>query len=752
MNYMSGRALHVLSVSLAAQLQEDFHGELPISFSGGAHAFNLVDLLKGGLSPVTVSSDLLKPGAYGRLQQYYLNLWRSKEEEADYWKNTDQEDQLDYLKNYAQQLLQMEDYKYQIFESKDIKSQKPLNSFDCIEAPCMQACPTEQDIPDYLHFAAQGNFNKALDVIYQNNPFPYTLGLVCEHSCQTKCTRINYDKPLRIRDLKEFIALNGEASEAQALPLNGFSVAVIGAGPSGLSAAWFMALQGWKVTIYEKDGEAGGLPQQIIPDFRLQKEKLRLDIKRILDIGVQIHYNSPIDALQLEKLSQENDYVYYASGAPKSKSLDIKGSEVAGVRDSLKFLRDYNLGIEVNLGEKIIIIGGGNTAMDVARTANKIKNKKAQVYVVYRRSIAQMPAEAQEIKDALEEGVIFSELLTPVEIIPEQGVYRLKVQKMHLLTQFGDDGRQKVAPIDGEFDFLEADTIIPALGQQAFMPTLPFNNMKDLNNFNAQVNLYVGGDAGRGGSSIVQAVADGRLFAEHIFDLEPFGASLRKKQSKEKTSERKHLKDRNTVVNSSYPKNASVATFLEAQQEAARCLQCNEYCNICVSVCPNRANESYTIPAQHYRVQDIDINDLEFTIRPSHEVKINQEYQVYNIGDYCNQCGNCSTFCPTIGAPYLDKPQIHLSRISFEESSRGYFMQKDVLLKKEKNNLLKLRIETGKLIYEDENVEVVLTYDDLRILDVYVKKEGEYKIELDKIVEMKIMLVYVFLEKQKLFG
>ncbi|NOR86452.1 MAG: NAD(P)-binding protein, partial [Bacteroidales bacterium] len=353
MVYMSGRALHPIAISLAKKLQKEFHGKLDISFSAGADAFNLVSIVECGLFPVTVSSDLLKPGGYGRLKQYYESLSEHFTSPNNFDKTEDifQLKQMDYLSKYAQDVLLDDRYKYMIFESKNIKSDRKLGKFDCIAAPCMDACPTEQDIPDYLYWASQGDFDSALDVIYQKNPLPRTLGLVCEHGCQTKCTRVNYDTTLRIRDIKEFIATHGTASDVQAKPSNGIKIAIIGAGPSGLSAAWFLALEGCEVEIFEKSDRAGGMPQSVIPDFRLNREALQNDIDRILNIGVNIHYNQEIDKVGIENLVQNFNYIYMAGGAANSKLMQIPGEDASICLDPLQFLSDYKTGEIERLGD-----------------------------------------------------------------------------------------------------------------------------------------------------------------------------------------------------------------------------------------------------------------------------------------------------------------------------------------------------------------------------------------------------------------
>lgn len=744
MLYMSGRALHPISVNLAYKLQKEFDGKLDISFSGGVDAFNLVSIIKSGLFPVTVSSDLLKPGGYGRLFQYSQNIAQyfrdqhilNKKDEPNIISN------FHFLEKYSRQVLEDKKYKYSIWESKNIKSTRSLNKFDCISAPCMDACPTEQDIPEYLYWASKGDFDQALEVIYSKNPLPRTLGLVCEHGCQTKCTRINYDDTLRIRDIKEFIARNGNSSLLNLKPSNGLKVAIIGAGPSGLSAAWFLALEGTEVEIFEKNDQAGGVPKKIIPHFRLDGEALQFDIDRILNIGVKISYNQTIKKDDLEKLTQEFDYVYLAGGAGHGKLLNIPGENLPIVKDPLEILSLYKTQNISHLGENIVIIGGGNTAMDIARTAKRIQ-KSGKVSIVYRRTMQQMPAEPQEIRDAITEGIEILELLSPTELIEHEGVFTLRLQKMQLSNKIGKDGRKDIQPMDSEFVDLPIDCLIPAIGQERTILSSMANHVDDLSNYDSKIKIYAGGDASRGASSIVQAAADGRFFANHILKIEDLFISTTVNENHRnhinKLHERQSLR-----VQSNYPFDLSNVAIQEVIQESSRCLQCDHFCSICVSVCPNRANITYDVQPQNYHYQNITTDKNLFSLSEPIIFSLNQKSQVFNIGDFCNECGNCATFCPSVGSPYLDKPQVHLSRKSFEESSRGYLFEAGVIYGKLGSENFQMHSEGGKYYYEDSKVEVLLTEETLKILDVYIKDEGNYLIDLSCIVEMKILKDFVF--------
>ena len=246
MMYMSGRALHPISINLAKKLQNEFKGKLNISFCGGADCFNISDILNCGLQPVTTCSDILKPGGYGRLFQYIENIRN----------NNVITNKLEYLNKYAEEVVSEKAYICDSFHTPDIKTNRELNYFDCIHPPCVDTCPTNQDIPDYLYLTSIGEFEKAFEVILKKNPFPASLGMVCDHLCQSKCTRINYDNNIQIREVKRFIADFGNKENfLKPAKDNGLKVSIIGAGPSGLACAYFLRLAGFQINVFETEEE-----------------------------------------------------------------------------------------------------------------------------------------------------------------------------------------------------------------------------------------------------------------------------------------------------------------------------------------------------------------------------------------------------------------------------------------------------------------------------------------------------------------
>ncbi|MCD4745486.1 MAG: putative selenate reductase subunit YgfK, partial [Bacteroidales bacterium] len=536
MMYMSGRALHPISINLAKKIQNEFNGKLDISFSAGADAFNISDIIACGLKPVTVCSDILKPGGYTRLNQYLKNLYddfvKNKAKDINQFilqknnsKSTDVNDSaLSNLNKYADEVVERDSYKKHDLYEPDIKTKRILQYFDCIKAPCVETCPTHQNIPDYMYYASKGEFDKAFEVIINTNPFPLVTGMICDHLCQIKCTRINYDNSLLIREIKRFIAEKNSdnvlkiSESTQVSKENGLKVAIIGAGPSGLSCAYFLSLAGFEVNVYESKSKAGGMISGVIPSFRLSMQAVKNDIKRIENTGVKIHYNYKVNKKIFKKLQENNHYIYLSTGAQLSKKIAIKGIDAKGVLDPLQFLSDIHKGIKTDLGNNVAVIGGGNTAMDAARTANRLVGENGKVSIIYRRTKKEMPADITEIKTVLEEGIKIIELTAPERINIESGrIKSLTCIKM-ILEDKDLSGRPKPVKIKGtEFD-LQFDTIIPAIGQELSIDFIDQKLLKaDTVTYLTKIkNLYIGGDAMRGASTAIKAIGDGRKIAEQI--------------------------------------------------------------------------------------------------------------------------------------------------------------------------------------------------------------------------------------------
>ncbi len=771
MMYLSGRALHPISVNLASLLQNEFNGLLDISFSGGADAFNTPDLIAGGLSPVTVCSDILKPGGYGRLHQYVDELQKAfAETEA-----TDTNDfiakksgldttgltgqRLHSLSNYAGKTLNDKRYKKTNLRTPDIKTSRPLGYFDCIHAPCVDTCPTNQDIPDYMYHTAHGDFEKAFEVIMKTNPFPNTTGMVCDHLCQSKCTRINYDSPVLIREIKRFVAeeaLKNQYKIKQPIALNRKRIAIVGAGPSGLSCAYFLAQAGFEVNIYEAKPRPGGMVSGAIPSFRLTDEAVDVDIHRIEALGVKMHFDTKVDKVAFDRLCEGNDVVYLAAGAQKSRPLLIEGSDAGGVLDPLDFLFRVKKGEPVEIGRNVAIIGGGNTAMDAARTAYRLVGDNGKVTVLYRRSMQQMPADIGEISAVIEEGVVILELVSPVKINRQNGKVASLICVKMKLGEKDESGRARPVEISGSEFELAFDTIIPAIGQDLM---LDFTDAKQLKTKTDSYetgleNVFIGGDALRGASTAINAIGDGRKAANEIITKAKLQLLSGGKPERKQLPMAAHMFDRAQKTRTVFPKETSpddrknfrlVTSSLsreEAQKEASRCLLCDEVCNICTTVCPNLAFHSFDTFPRQWSPQKISAANGTYELADEQPFRLEQSHQILHIADWCNECGNCYTFCPSAGKPYQDKPHLYLKPESFVANRDGYFFDKEKLqlCAYEQGEQITLHEEEDGYIFQNKAFQIQLDKKNFRVTAVEIREKANFVVSLTKAAQMCIIL------------
>lgn len=740
MMYMSGRALHPISINVARKLQNEFKGKLNISFSGGADCYNIEDIVSCGLKPVTVCSDLLKPGGYGRLHQYIANLSAGQKAGTN--------NELQKLNEYADAVVNDDAYKADPYSVKNIKSGRKLGLFDCIHAPCVDECPTNQDIPEYLYYTSIGDSQKAFDAILAKNPFPNVLGSACDHICQAKCTRINYDQPLKIRDIKLFVAENGKETDISIAPDNGKKVAIIGAGPSGLSCACFLRQAGFAVEVFESKEAAGGMVYDAIPGFRMKMNLLDKDIDRIKNLGVKIHFNAKIDGQAFDRLRMNFDFVYIGAGAQRFRSLQMEGDDVPGILNPHDFLKDAKAGRATDPGNNILVIGGGNTAIDVARTAKHLAGKSASVKVLYRRTRAEMPADREEIEELLAEGIDLVELFSPEKINVHDGrIVSLSCAKMRL--EAAKPGSRPVPVKTGEalVEF-PVDTLIPALGQEIDIGfALPEELSRRPDSYETQLeNVFIGGDAMRGAATIVKAVGDGRKSAIQI--AAKAGIILHS----ETLLSDNNIQLRALMVRKSgrVKMDPAIEGFQvklspeEAKSEAERCLLCNEVCNICVTVCPNRANIYYNAEPATIPVWQIDFraDDPEFSQKDM--LTINQKVQVLNIADFCNECGNCTTFCPTSGMPFRDKPRFCLTEKSFNQTDNSFLLKQSesetTLLHRKGDQISKLEINKLHYLFSNQQIEVKFDLGDFSLLEGKRLKNGDGLFDLTVASEMKFLI------------
>lgn len=740
MMYMSGRALHPISINVAKKLQNEFNGSLTTSFSAGADCFNINDIINCGLKPVTVCSDLLKPGGYGRLHQYIENLSAKRTESNG--------NEFQHLNDYAEAVLENEAYQCDPYTTKNIKSGRMLQLFDCIHAPCVDECPTSQDIPEYLYYTSTGNHQQAADSVLAKNPFPNVLGSACDHICQAKCTRINYDQSLKIRDIKLFVAKNGQETEISTAPDNGKRVAIIGGGPSGLSCAYFLRQAGFSVEIYESKAAVGGMVYDAIPDFRMKMDLLDKDVKRIKKLGVIIHYNSVIDRPAFESIRKDFDFVYIAAGAQRFKSLNIPGEDAAGVLNAFDFLKNAKAGKVPDPGQNIVVLGGGNTAMDVARTARRLAGATASVKVLYRRTRTEMPADREEIEALLSENIELVELFSPERINVANGrIVSLSCAKMKLEVAKPGERPVPVKTDDGLIDFL-VDTLIPALGQEIDIDfALPEDLRNRADSYEIQLdNVFIGGDALRGAATIVKAVGDGRKTAIQI------GARAGIILPSEALRSEKNITNRELILRKTkrINMNPAIAGFQAefnsetAREEASRCLLCNEVCNICVSVCPNRANMYYMPVKSEIPVWQIKVTGEEALISESGKLSVGQKIQVLNIADFCNECGNCTTFCPTAGAPFRDKPRFCLTKKSFEQTDNSYLLTQhhsQTILQHRKGDVVSKLIKSASgYQFSNSQLEADFTLNEFRLTSYTLHDIAVTQTDLMQAAVMKFLI------------
>ena len=391
------------------------------------------------------------------------------------------------------------------------------------KTPCSHFCPAGIDVPRYLQFIADGKPDEALAVIREKIPFPAICGLVCFHPCEAKCARTRLDEAVAIRMLKRFAWEHGNGMWKRGIkvtPASGKRVAIIGSGPAGLTAAYYLAKLGHSVTIYEALPEPGGMMLYGIPEYRLPKGAIRSEIKEIEDIGVEIRTNTRVDSI--DKLFKEGYHaVFVAIGAHQGLQIGVEGDDSPQVIDCVKFLRNVSLGNEIKLGNKVAVIGGGNSAVDAARTALRLGAK--EVTVIYRRSEMEMPATPEEVEEALAEGVQIYYLAAPSRIFSRDGRVELELVRMEL-GALDDSGRRRPMPIKGSEFTMSFDTIIAAIGQHPDIPhqfNLPIGqgNVLEVNPdtlATAKEGIFAGGDVVTGPASIIEAIAAGRQAAISI--------------------------------------------------------------------------------------------------------------------------------------------------------------------------------------------------------------------------------------------
>ena len=667
--YMSGKSLYPLSMSVAMKLAKDFDGKLRISYSGGADAFNIQKIVEAGIWPVTMATTLLKPGGYQRLEQIG-RIFESVEPAAFSCVDSEKVERL------------VEDVKTDPHHVKAVKPlpsrkiKRPVPLTDCFVAPCEEGCPIHQDITAYLKLMGAGKAKEALEVILRKNPLPFMTGTICAHNCMSKCTRNFYETPVNIRRTKLEAAEGGFEAVLSELHKPEITAdkkaAVIGGGPAGMAAAYFLAKGGMEVTIFEKEKKLGGVVRNVIPGFRISDEAIDKDVKILEALGVQIATESYVASL--EQVRENYDYIVLAVGAYKPGILRLEEGEAV---NALEFLAQFKAtGGQVDLGENVVVIGGGNTAMDTARAAKRNAGVK-KVSLVYRRTKRYMPADAEELEMAVQDGVEFAELLSPVKLSGGE----LICKKMRL-GDVDESGRRGVVETD-ELVKVPADTVIAAVGEKVPAAFYEANGIAVDQKGRPQVNqetletnipgVYAAGDGLYGPATVVEAIRDGSQAARAILE----------QQEQEQLFS---LSDEETI----YWRKGNL---MEENPEYTdmRCLSCNSYCENCVEVCPNRANISLVVPGM-------------------------ERHQIIHVDYMCNECGNCRSFCPWDSAPYLDKFTLFASEGDMEDSTNQGFAVTD-----REKGICRVRLQGRMLDYQMGEKSQEIPESLCRVMDTVIR-------------------------------
>ncbi|MFO8057013.1 MAG: NADH-quinone oxidoreductase subunit NuoF [bacterium] len=466
-------------------------------------------------------------------------------------------------------------------------------------SPCQHVCPVEMDVPAYIALIRAGRLEDAYKVLKRTNPFPSVCGRVCGHYCQSKCRRTQMEGPVAIRALKRFITDNAPAPEEHWVPITREEkIAVVGGGPSGLTCAYNLRKRGYRTVVFEARQEAGGMMRWGIPEYRLPRDVLRREIKEIEDTGVEIRTGTRIgEEVTMQELDEEFDFIYLALGTQKSVPLKIPGEDSEGVTGGIQFLNRVNSGEQVEVGKKVAVIGGGNTAVDAARTAVRLGADEVSIY--YRREEKDMPALPEEIREAREEGVNLEVLVGPVRVIEEGGKARgIELVRMDL----GDvdrSARRRPVPREGSEFTVETDLIVAAIGQDADLEIGPgrrragldfqYNRIKVDKQYRAgEGKVWAGGDVVTGSAMVIDAIQAGRDAAmaidASIREIHDEGPWEPPEEDEIDIPYMEPVEERDPVAMPELPKEERTANFQEVEKgytleealrEAERCLRCD---------------------------------------------------------------------------------------------------------------------------------------------------------------------------------
>ena len=673
--YMAGRALFPLSIHVARLLTDEFQGKLRISYSGGATIENIKELFDAGIWPITMATNILKPGGYQRMSQIADELMECGSER--------------FSGVNVAALAAIDDgveakamYRKPVKPLPERHVDKKLPLFDCFNAPCRNGCPIEQDIPAYLQAMVDGDAKKALEIILERNPLPFITGTICPHHCGDKCMRNYYEETLHIRETKLAAASQAYNEILPALKAEGSvagkKVAIIGGGPAGLAAATFLSRAGVAVTVFERKEQLGGVVRNVIPEFRITADSIDKDVELCKAYGAEFKLGAEVTSVKALKAEGYTD-VIVSIGAWKPGRSPLAYGEVT---DALEFLMEAKKnGASMNIGKDVVVLGGGNTAMDVARAAKRLPGVE-HVRLIYRRTKRYMPADEEELQLAIEDGVEFLELLAPVGA--ENG--KLKCSVMELGAP---DASGRRSPVDtGRTEEYPADTIIAAIGETIDTTLYAELGVEmdakgrpvvDANMMTTEAGVYAVGDSRRGPATVVEAIADSAKAAAAIAGI----------------SYDKYAEENVAADEKLYTAKKGVQSRDTGKTPEDRCLGCPTVCEVCTDVCPNRANVAIHVPGKC-------------------------KAQIIHVDGMCNECGNCEVFCPYKGGrPYKDKFTLYWSEEDFLDSTNEGFLPLE-------GTQVKVRLD-GKVETVDIAGETDLSADAVAVIRT-VLKDYEYLI------------------------